>query len=69
MTDLLLEIYGEEIPPQSQIEGKKILYEIFLNFFNQRKIKFGKIEIFSTARRLIVIVSNLPRETDIEIKK
>ena len=69
MTDFLLEIYGEEIPPQSQIEGKKILYEIFLNFFNQRKIKFGKIEIFSTARRLIVIVSNLPRETDIEIKK
>ena len=69
MTDLLLEIYGEEIPPQSQIEGKKILYQIFSNFFNQRKIKFDKIEIFTTARRLIVIVNNLPRETDSEIKK
>ena len=69
MTDFLLEIYSEEIPPKSQIEGKKILYEIFLNFFNQRKIKFGKIEVFSTARRLILIVSGLPRETDSEIKK
>ena len=57
MTDFLLEIYGEEIPPQSQIEGKKILYEIFLNFFNQRKIKFGKIEIaFSVIQKYLLIL-------------
>ena len=68
MADFLLEIYGEEIPPKSQIEGKRTLYEIFLNFLKQKKINFDKIETFSSARRFVLIITNLPKSTDSEVK-
>ena len=38
MSDLLLEIYGEELPSSAQIDGEKQLYESFLELFTKKKI-------------------------------
>ena len=37
MNDLLLEIYGEELPSSAQIIGEKHLYESFLELFTKKK--------------------------------
>ena len=40
MSDLLLEIYGEEIPELSQIEAEKRFHELFNSFFKENNISF-----------------------------
>ena len=60
MTELLLEIYGEEIPPLFQKEGEEKIQSAFENFFYQQKIDFTKIDTFSTSRRFVIVVYGLP---------
>ena len=40
MSDLLLEIYGEEIPELSQIEAEKRFHELFNIFFKVSRRQF-----------------------------
>ena len=40
MSDLLLEIYGEELPSSAQILGEKQLYQSFLELFTKKKKLF-----------------------------
>ena len=60
MTQFLLEIYGEDIPPLFQKEGEEKIKSAFENFFYQQKIDFTKIDTFSTSRRFVVVVYGLP---------
>ena len=41
MSDLLLEIYGEELPSSAQIIGEKQLYQFFLELFTKKKINYS----------------------------
>ena len=52
MSDLLLEIYGEELPSSAQVLGEKQLSEYFLELFKKKKISYSSIETFSTPRRI-----------------
>ena len=71
MSDLLLEIYGEELPSSAQILGEKQLYELFLELFVKKKISFSSIETFSTSRRISIIIKKILRnekDNSIEIR-
>lgn len=60
MTEFLLEIYGEEIPPLSQVEAERNLSELFKNFLNEMKLSFSSLETFSSSRRIVVLIKDLP---------
>ncbi len=60
MTELLLEIYGEEIPPSFQYEGKEKIKEAFTTFLNEKKINYNEINLFATARRFVIVINGLP---------
>ena len=63
MTELLLEIYGEEIPPSFQYEGKEKIKEAFTTFLNEKKIIYNEINSFATARRFVIVINGLPINT------
>ena len=63
MTELLLEIYGEEIPPSFQYEGKEKIKEAFTTFLNEKKINYNEINLFATARRFVIVINGLPINT------
>ena len=46
MSDLLLEIYGEELPSSAQILGERQLYQSFLELLEKKKIVYSSIETF-----------------------
>ena len=56
MSDLLLEIYGEELPSSAQILGENQLSEYFLELFRKNMINYSSIETFSTPRRISVVI-------------
>ena len=61
MTEFLLEIYGEEIPPLSQIEAEKSLCELFNDFLDEMKLNFSSLETFSSSRRIVILIKDLPK--------
>ena len=69
MADFLLEIYGEEIPPQSQIEGKRYIKDAFNIFLNENKIKYELLETFTTSRRFVIYICGLPQKKSGDLKK
>ena len=59
MNDLLLEIYGEELPSSAQIIGENQLYQLFLELFTKKKIHYSSIETFSTSRRVSIVIKKI----------
>ena len=60
MSELLLEIYGEEIPSSSQALIEDQFKELFNELFQELKVTFSSMQTFSTSRRVILIVNDLP---------
>ena len=60
MPKLLIEIYGEEIPPSSQVYLEKKLEEDFNLNFKKNDVSYSKINIFSTSRRLVICIDGIP---------
>ena len=48
MSELLLEIYGEEIPSSSQALIEDQLKELFNELLEESKVKFSSMQTFST---------------------
>ena len=61
MSDLLLEIYGEELPSSAQILGEKQLYQFFLELFTKKNISYSSIETFSTSRRISIVIKKISK--------
>jgi len=68
MSDLLLELYSEEIPPVLQEDAKNGITENFNSFFEKHGFKKIVSEIYSTPKRLILYYNNLPTNIKIEAK-
>ncbi|MFL2883534.1 MAG: glycine--tRNA ligase subunit beta [Pelagibacteraceae bacterium] len=60
MSELLLELYSEEIPPQLQISARKKLKENIENSLKEENLKNTKITAYSTPTRLSIIIKNIP---------
>ena len=62
MSDLLLEIYGEELPSSAQVLGEEQLSEYFLELLTKKKISYSSIETFSTPRRISIVIKKISRK-------
>ena len=68
MSDLLLELYSEEIPPTLQEDAKNNITSNFTSFFEKYDFKKVVSEIYSTPKRLIFYYNNLPTNIKTEAK-
>ena len=69
MSTFFLEIYGEEIPSDSQISGEIELKKALESFLIKNKIKFANVNSFSTSRRIIIFSRKISKQTESEIKE
>lgn len=56
MTKFLFEILSEEIPSSLQIQAQKDMLVLFEQELNRREITFSSINVYSTPRRLTVLI-------------
>jgi glycyl-tRNA synthetase beta chain len=68
MSDLLLELYSEEIPPVLQEDAKNSIAANFISFFEKHGFKKIVSEVYSTPKRLIFYYNNLPLNIETEEK-
>ncbi len=64
MTDFLLELRSEEIPARMQVKAKEDLARLFTGELAKAGLKAESIEAFATPRRLALIATGLPLETE-----
>ncbi len=67
MSELLLELFSEEIPALLQVPASEAYHKIFQNFLSQHNIKYQEIKTFCGPRRITICVYGLP--THIEAAK
>ncbi|KJV92739.1 glycine--tRNA ligase subunit beta [Rickettsia bellii] len=70
MSELLLELFSEEIPAFIQKDAEEGYLSIFTKIFEENEI-FAKIQVFSGPRRITLYATHLPKVTlpkEIEIK-
>ena len=65
MSEFLLELYSEDIPPNLQINARENLYEKIKNSLID-EVKFGLIQSYSSPTRLVILLKNF--NTTIKIK-
>ena len=56
MSEFLLELYSEEIPPHLQIHARKDLQEKIKTFLIEENLKFETLQSFSTPTRLTILL-------------
>jgi len=64
MTDFLLELLSEEIPARMQAKARADLERLFTAQMAEAGLKAGTITVYSTPRRLALIASDLPAQTE-----
>ena len=63
MSEFLLELFSEEIPPNLQISARNNLVENFINFFEKENIKYDKnFSSLSSPNRLIIHFKHIQNE-------
>ncbi len=66
MSELLLELFSEEIPARMQARAREDLARLLGNALGEAGIEFSEIKTFATPRRLTAVVEGLPpRSPDI----
>jgi len=65
MSELLIELFSEEIPPKLQISSRNQLKKIFSEEFSLVNLTYKDLEIYSTPTRLTIFVSSLPKKIKI----
>jgi len=69
MSEFLLELYSEEIPPQLQINARKELRENFEKLLKEENLKYKKINVYSSPTRLIIVIKDIPKKIKIPSKE
>ena len=64
MPDLVLELYSEEIPARMQEKAAEHLRESFSLGLTEERLSFERLEVFSTPRRLVLIIWDLANHSD-----
>tara|TARA_A100001011_G_scaffold373238_1_gene432435 strand:- start:332 stop:2386 length:2055 start_codon:yes stop_codon:yes gene_type:complete len=62
MSELLIEFFSEEMPPNLQISARKQFYKFFSENLSQSNLKYKKFEIYSTPTRLVTFISEIPNK-------
>jgi len=66
MSEFLLELYSEEIPPKLQIAARSQTKDIIEKFLNEERIKYKDCIEYSSPNRLCVCIKNLPEKIKIK---
>ena len=69
MSEFLLELYSEEIPPQLQINARNELKELLEKSLKAENLKYKSILSCSTPTRLTVLIKDIPEKTMIVAKE
>ena len=69
MSEFLLELYSEEIPPQLQINARNELKELLEKSLKAENLKYKLILSYSTPTRLTVLIKDIPEKTMIVAKE
>src|SRR6476659_9700523 len=64
MTDFLLELLSEEIPARMQAKARNDLARLFAECTEEAGLSTGTIDVFSTARRLVMIAREVADATE-----
>ncbi len=65
MSELLIELFSEEMPPNLQINARIQLKKILSEKFSSLNLKYKTFEVYSTPTRLAVLISDLPNKIKI----
>jgi glycyl-tRNA synthetase beta chain len=60
MSEFLLELYSEEIPPQLQVNARKEINQLLEKYLQEESVKYSKIISYSSPTRLTVIIKDIP---------
>ena len=69
MSEFLLELYSEEIPPELQISARKELKQIIESSLKQENVKYLDFFDYSSPTRLTIIIKGLPEKVTIPSKE
>ena len=69
MTELLLELYSEEIPPKLQIAARSQIKQYIENSFDAENINYKELSVFSSPTRLTLFIKDLPITIKTEAKE
>ena len=69
MSEFFLELYSEEIPHSLQISARDQLKQLITNELDENSIKFKEIKVFSTPKRIALIVEKISLEQNISAQE
>ena len=69
MSEFLLELYSEEIPPNLQINARNELQEKIKNSLTEENFKYGSLQVFSSPTRLVIFLKNFADKIKIPSKE
>lgn len=67
MSELLIELFCEEIPAVMQKNAETAYLEIFTKYFQEKEIGFKEIKVFITPRRIAICLMGLDKETKVKL--
>ena len=65
MSELLIELFSEEMPPNLQINARNQFKKFFGEALLSLSLKYKSFEVYSTPTRLTAVVSGLPSKIKI----
>ncbi len=69
MSEFILELYSEEIPPGLQINARKELKFLIENSLKEENLKFKSIFSFSSPTRLTILIKEIPEKIKVYAKE
>ncbi len=69
MSEFLLELYSEEIPPELQISAREELKQFIEKSLNQENVKYHNLLDYSSPTRLTIWIKGLPERVTIPSKE
>ena len=63
MSELLLELFSEEIPARMQVRAADDLRRLVTDSLNAQGLKTGKTKSYSTPRRLVLVIEDVPAKS------
>ncbi len=69
MSELLIELYSEEVPPQLQISARKQLEQSIKQSLKEESLEYKFIKTYSTPTRLSILIKGIPDKIKIPAKE
>ena len=66
MSEFLLELYSEEIPPQLQISARTQLKQLLVRSLEEKNVNYKEFLEYSSPTRLSLLIIGLPENIKIE---